>query len=619
MSARHGLNAVLLIGLLAVLGANVLLSSADPERRNLEFLPTMVHSVPYDTFAAHPNLPLGMAMQLPPEGSIARGQMPLHYAPTAEDALRAGQELVNPYAAALLPADSSEGIDAGQAEALETGAELYRVYCGLCHGSRGDGDGVVAQRGFPAPPQLYGETGLALLDGQIFHIISHGQNNMPGHASQLERARALDDRQLCAPAPARRPGTARLGSPGARSGAVGPDRRGGVAVTVAPMHGLSSADLAQVPRATFARLLALVVTGLVIWAGGAALAPSSFWPSLLMIGYYVFGLGIGAFYFLATHHAANAGWATVLKRVPESMLVLVPVGAGIIAIALAFGAGTLYPWLGAEMTGFKGVWLSLPFFYLRSLVYLTVLPGLALALRRRSLLQDSDPSIGHTRASFRLSVVFLTLGSVLLCAASIDWFMSAEPAWFSTMYGVYHFAGNFVTGIALITLIVLAVRGQGQLPGLNAHHFHDLGKLLFAMSTFWMYIWFCQFMLIWYTNMPEETIYYTRRLGEGKTLLFLALPLLNWGIPFFVLMSQRAKRSATIVGRVCVVLLLGHWLDLFLMSAGDAGSSGVAAAEVGAGLAAIGVALYVSYRALTRVPLVALGDPYLDESLHHHG
>ena len=158
--------------LVALLLANLALGGGSVTERNLEFMPTMVHSVPYDAFSSHPDLPNGMTMQLPPEGSIARGHMPLGFGPGPDEALRAGAELLSPLET------TAENTAAGQ--------ELFFTYCQLCHGSEGRGDGTVAQRGFPAPPSFGSATTAALKDGQIFHIMTFGQNNMPGHASQLD-------------------------------------------------------------------------------------------------------------------------------------------------------------------------------------------------------------------------------------------------------------------------------------------------------------------------------------------------------------------------------------------------------------------------------------------------
>lgn len=173
MSSRR-LQVFLGVALVVLLFANLTLGRRHVGERNFEFLPTMVHSVPYDAYSAHPDLPNGMTMQSPPEGTVPRGRMPLGYGSFRDEALRAGAELTSP-----LPTNPQN---------QQEGAHLYGIYCQVCHGVEGLGNGTVAQRGFPAPPSFNSETSAALKEGQIFHIITFGQYTMPGHASQMSRA-----------------------------------------------------------------------------------------------------------------------------------------------------------------------------------------------------------------------------------------------------------------------------------------------------------------------------------------------------------------------------------------------------------------------------------------------
>lgn len=171
---RTIVNSLLFVTVIALLSLNWV-TQADPNRRNVEVLPDMARSVPYDSFSANPNFRDGKTLREPVPGTVIRGHMPLHYAATPADAQRAGRELANPLKGP---------------QALARGAAIYTAYCGICHGPAGKGDGTVAQRGFPAPPSLLAPKALALPDGQIFHIVTYGQNNMPSYAAQIER----DDR-----------------------------------------------------------------------------------------------------------------------------------------------------------------------------------------------------------------------------------------------------------------------------------------------------------------------------------------------------------------------------------------------------------------------------------------
>ena len=172
----------------------------------------------------------------------------------------------------------------------------------------------------------------------------------------------------------------------------------------------------------------------------------------------------------------------------------------------------------------------------------------------------------HTRENARLSAVFLVVFGFTFWLAGYDWIMSLEPHWYSTIFAVYQFAGLVLSGLAMITILAIWLEKQGPLKGALTHeHLHDLGKLLFAFSTFWMYIWFCQYMLIWYANIPEETVHYVHRLHGFWEPVFLLNFLLNWAVPFLVLLHVPAKRSRSMMLKVCWVILVGRWVDLYLM------------------------------------------------------
>jgi hypothetical protein len=198
--------------------------------------------------------------------------------------------------------------------------------------------------------------------------------------------------------------------------------------------------------------------------------------------------------------------------------------------------------------------------------------------------------------------------------------MSLDPHWASTIFAVYVFAGVLVSGLAALTLIVLLLRARGPLHDfVGAAHLHDLGKLLFAFSTFWAYIWFSQYLLIWYSNLPDEVTHYVRRTGNQWAPLFFLNLGLNWVVPFVVLLSRAAKRSPRVLGAVCLVILLGPWLDLYLLIMPeilDAPAFGPLEVVIPVGYAAL--FFYLTSRALGQASLIPLHDPYLEVSLSHH-
>jgi len=367
-----------------------------------------------------------------------------------------------------------------------------------------------------------------------------------------------------------------------------------------------------------------VVAGLVV-------APARIWPGILLVSLYLVGMGLAGIFFVALQYAAGATWSVAFRRVPESLASVLPVGAlGLAAVFLLHPA--VYPWwsgLPGEAEGaqaFKAIWLSPVFFLARAAVYLIAWMLFAAAIVRNSRRQDADGNAAHTLRNVRLSVAFFPVFAVTVCLASFDWIMSLEPKWYSTIFGVYNFAGLFTGGLAgIIVLVVLLCnlgpRGMGPLHGVaSPEHLHDLGKLLFGFCTFWMYIWFAQYMLIWYANIPEETTYYVARLRGLWAPLFVLNVCLNWVVPFLVLLPQGTKRAPRVIVKVALVVLAGRYLDLYLMVMPPfAGASPVFGLwELAPVVLGGGVLALVVLRTLASAAIIPQRDPLLANSLHHH-
>jgi len=274
-----------------------------------------------------------------------------------------------------------------------------------------------------------------------------------------------------------------------------------------------------------------------------------------------------------------------------------------------------------DAPGFKLMWLSLPFFRIRAVVYLLGWLWFAWAMLRTSRQQDSDGDLNHTRQNTRLAALFLVFFGVTFWLASFDWIMSLEPEWYSTIFGFYNFAGAFLSGLATLALLLVWLQRHSPLKSvIREQHLHDVGKLLFAFSTFWAYLWFSQYMLIWYANLPEETVYYIRRLHGFWQPLFVLNLVLNWVVPFFALLPRMNKQRVGILVRVSIVLLAGRWLDLYLMIMPpfSGGKPHIGIWEVGLMAGLVGVFGLAFLAALRRAPLVPARDPYLAESLHYH-
>src|SRR5262249_53875946 len=349
--------------------------------------------------------------------------------------------------------------------------------------------------------------------------------------------------------------------------------------------------------------------------------PSLTWASLLIAGYLLTGFGLAGIVFVAIQYACGAGWSTAFRRVPEAMSAILPAGAALLVIVFLCHPST-YPWTShPPHHGFQELWLSRSFFLARAFLYLGLWLAFSRALTRTSRRQDSDNDVVHTRRNVRLSVIFLIVFAVSFWLASFDWVMSLEPNWASTIFGIYNFAGMFSGGLAVLILFVLWLRHSGPLRDfVNEEHLHDLGKLLFAFCTFWMYIWFSQYMLIWYADISEETAYYMVHLHNAWAPLFLLNMILNWALPFAALLPRATNRSARALGRVAAVVLAGRFLDVYLLIAPPLVGSrpAVGIGTVGALAGAAGLLVLAFYRGIRAAAPVPLNDPYLEESLHYH-
>ena len=368
----------------------------------------------------------------------------------------------------------------------------------------------------------------------------------------------------------------------------------------------------------------IVLVGAVAVASGIALDPQRTWPELLLNGFYLTATALAGIVFISLQYLSGASWSAGMRRIPEAMMSALPIAA-VLMLSLFFGRAWIYPGsqAGAHAAepalAARALYLSAPFFFGRMALFVILWSVFAFLMRRTSVRQDDDPAPRHHRRMIRMSAAFTVVFAVSFSLASFDWIMTLNPHWTSTIFAIYMFAGLLVQGVAAITLAVVLLRERGYLAGVvNENHLHDLGKLLFAFSTFWAYIWVSQYLLIWYANLPEETTYYMNRTGEHWIVLFLLNVVVNWAFPFLVLLPRATKRNPSILKWVAIVILAGRWLDLYVtvmpqvMAAPDLRATDVL---IAAGYA--GAFFLVATRALAGVPLVPRNDPCLAESLSH--
>lgn len=362
------------------------------------------------------------------------------------------------------------------------------------------------------------------------------------------------------------------------------------------------------------RKLAAAVAGLGIATvgAGALLAPAQAWPALLVAAFLFLSIALGGAVFLALHHVSRGAWAQPLKRVPEALASWLPIGGAAMALVL-IGLPYIYPWAsGAAVTdelilGRHG-WLNPPFFAARMIGALALWALFGIGLRRG----------GAPRVA--LSSIFLVVFALSFSMASFDWLMSVETHWASTIFGMYQISGVLVGGVATTAIVTILLRRRGLLPEVNESHLHDLGKLAFGYSTLWAYLWFSQYLLIWYSNLPEETSFYLARTGGGWGLLFWCNLLLGWVLPFIALLPRPAKRSEANLLKVSLALLLARWLDLYLTVAPARSPEhhGIGLFDVAAALGIGAAFVLVVDSALRSRPLIDVTDPFLAEGLHHH-
>ncbi|MBN1443439.1 MAG: quinol:cytochrome C oxidoreductase [Planctomycetes bacterium] len=344
---------------------------------------------------------------------------------------------------------------------------------------------------------------------------------------------------------------------------------------------------------------------------------------------FVWTLVAGSLFFVALHHATRAVWSVVVRRVAELFAAPAPLVA-ILAVplfcfSLAPQRFSIYPWAdpatvrGDHVLEGKALYLNPGFFIARGVLFVAVWALFSRFFVGRSLRQDrGEAGEEATIQMRRWSPAFLLLFALTVTFASFDWLMSLEPHWFSTIYGVYVFSGMVPAALGAITLAAIWLRRQGRLGDgvVTRHHLYNLGALQFAFACFWAYIAFSQFLLIWYGNLPEETIYFIRRAENGWLGISLALVALRFAAPFFLLLSRRAKMDPRILAIASVIGLAGQMLDLYwlIMPAVHGGGPRLSWQEAGPLLLCCGLLILALWRFLGKHSTLAAGDPLFETS-----
>ena len=354
------------------------------------------------------------------------------------------------------------------------------------------------------------------------------------------------------------------------------------------------------------------------------------WSALYVACFFFFMIALGALAFYAVNFAAQAGWSPVLFRVMEAVTAYLVPGGIIMFVLLGlsgFHINHIFVWADPEVVAHdalikgKSGWLNGTWMLIRAAIFLggwVTYRHFAVKFSRAGDLAKAD-DYSNFKKTFRISAGFLVFFLYTESMMSWDWIMSFDPHWFSTLFGWYVLAGMMVCAITTIALITIFLKSQGYLEIVNDSHIHDLAKFMFGFSIFWTYLWFSQFMLIWYANIPEEVTYFMTRI-EDFNLPFFGMLAMNFLFPLLLLMNSDYKRVNWFVVLTGIVILVGHYIDIFVMvMPGTVGKSWfIGIPEIGSVLFFLGLFILVVFTALTKAPLLLKNNPFMKESKNYH-
>ncbi|MEM8896786.1 MAG: quinol:cytochrome C oxidoreductase [Bacteroidota bacterium] len=358
------------------------------------------------------------------------------------------------------------------------------------------------------------------------------------------------------------------------------------------------------------------------------------WVTRVLTGFYMSNLyfitiAMGALFFIAVHRVGNAGWQTAIRRVPEAMFGWLPFAAIGAAASFLF-MDQIFEWIiipeGQDaLIDTKRAYLNPTGFIIRSIIFFGVWILVARVLRRLSTREDTLGGLQNFEKSLGVSAGFVVFFAISYSLFAIDWIKSLEPHWFSTIFGVYTFAGSMASAMATLTILVYFLRRQGYMKYVNDSHAQDINTYMLGFSIFWAYMWVSQFLLIWYSNIPEETIYYAKRWRTedsaylGYAPFFYLNLILNFILPFLGMLNRNARRDPRFYIPIACIILIGHWNDLFQMVMPGVmfDQAKIGMLEIGWFMIFAGLFLLVVFRGLSKANLVPLKHPYLEESLHH--
>ncbi len=386
-------------------------------------------------------------------------------------------------------------------------------------------------------------------------------------------------------------------------------------------HQLTGFLATTLPKIAFAiGALGIAATAL-LYSG----SPDRFYFSYLTSFIYFLTLSLGGLFFVIIVNLVRAGWSSTIRRIPEHLMANLGLMA-ILFIPILFGIHHLFEWSHGAVVAHdhlllkKSPFLNVPFFLSRAAFYFGVWFLLARAFLTRSVAQDTSGDENLTLKSQTTATFGVLLFAITLTFAVIDWIMSLTPHWYSTMFGVYMFAGSIISALAATILIIFILKKMGFLTHvIRTDHIHDLGKLMYGFNIFWTYIAFSQYFLIWYANIPEETIWFLDHFKGSWNTVGICLAVGHFIIPFFLFMSRHAKRNLAFAAFISAWFLVMQAVDVYWLIMPNISKSGVhiGLLDITTFLAIAGLYIGVLFRRMSRVALYPIRDPRLDEALHY--
>lgn len=366
------------------------------------------------------------------------------------------------------------------------------------------------------------------------------------------------------------------------------------------------------------------LVSIVLCVFGYLTNPDRFFESYLVAFTFTTAIGLGAFFFVQVQYLTGSAWSVTMRRIMENIMVTVPVGL-VLFLPIIGGLDHLYPWTNHEFMSespilqAKAGYLEKDFFLQRTVVYFILWSIWTIAIYRNSIKQDTERSAQRMHVISRWSAPGLFMAVVVGSLAAFDWLMSLEPGWYSTIFGLYYLSNGGLAFMAVVTLVCLAFRKNGILAhSIQDEHYHDLGKWLFALTCFYTYIAASQYILIWYADLPEETIFYRHRAHGTWLPLSLALPFLRFFIPFFVLLCRPMKRKLGTIRAIAIWSLLMVYLDLYWLVMPNFHEEGPSLhwLDFATLAATVSVTGFVFWGRFQKNKIVPVGDLRLEQSLH---